>query len=231
MYVQIEKYLKRHILQGEFPVGKAIPSERELTEQFDVSRMTVRQAITSLVNEGMLYREKGRGTFVTATKVEQPLTRLTSFTEDMFSRGMKASNRLVSFKIITPDKDIQAKLQLSQEEDVYQVIRIRYADNVPMAIEKSYLPVSLMEGLNEKILKESLYAYIEKDRQFAISHATQRMEAALVNKEDAMHLDISIPSAIITIERISFLTTGIPFEVVRSTYRSDRYKFTSEIRR
>lgn len=87
IYIQIEEQLKQQIQQGDFPVGTAIPSERELTERFDVSRMTVRQAITNLVNDGLLYREKGRGTFVASPKVEQPLNGLTSFTEDMVKRG------------------------------------------------------------------------------------------------------------------------------------------------
>lgn len=98
MYVQIEEYLKLRMKQGEFSVGTAIPSERELTEMFEVSRMTVRQSITNLVTEGLLYREKGRGTFVAAPKVEQPLSGLTSFTEDMLSRGMEPGTQLISLK-------------------------------------------------------------------------------------------------------------------------------------
>lgn len=229
MYAQIESYLKARILTGGYPVGEAIPSERELTEQFGVSRMTVRQSITNLVTEGLLYREKGRGTFVANEKVEQPLTKLTSFTEDMFSRGMIPSNKLVSFTRIKPPKTIIKKLQLSKGQEVFEITRIRYADDVPMAIERSFLPVHLMQDLTEEVLGESLYAFIEKDGTQVISHASQRMEAAIVTSEDAVLLQIALPSAIITIERISYLTNENPFEVVHSTYRADRYKFTSEI--
>lgn len=231
MYAQIESYLKARILTGGYRVGEAIPSERELTEQFGVSRMTVRQSITNLVTEGLLYREKGRGTFVTNEKVEQPLSKLTSFTEDMFSRGMTPSNKLLGFERIKPTKEIIKKLHLSKNQDVFEVTRIRYADDVPMAIERSFLPVHLMKELNEEALNESLYAFVEKDGTQVISHASQRMEAALVTSEDALLLQIELPSAIITIERISYLTNEQPFEIVHSTYRADRYKFTSEIRR
>ena len=231
MYVQIEEYLKLRIQQGEFAVGTVIPSERELTEMFGVSRMTVRQSITNMVNSGLLYREKGRGTFVAAPKVEQPLSGLTSFTEDMLSRGMAPSNRLISFDKMMPYVDVAQKLQIGEGEEVFLVKRIRYADDKPMAIEKTYLPVKLVPTLDKDALTGSIYSFIEKDSHMTIGHAMQRMEAALVNEEDAELLQIDIPSAILIIERISYLTNGQPFEIVRSSYRADRYQFLSEIRR
>ncbi len=231
MYVQIEEQLKLRILQGEFAVGSAVPSERELTDTFGVSRMTVRQSIMNLVKEGLLYREKGRGTFVAAPKVEQPLNGLTSFTEDMLSRGMAPSNKLVVFEKRIPEQDIAQALQLNEGEEVFIVKRIRYADDKPMAIERSYLPVKLVPELDLDTLKGSLYSFIEKDSKLTISHASQHMEAKLVKKEDAEYLQIGIPSAVLFIERISYLTNDVPFEIVRSIYRANRYKFVSEIRR
>ena len=231
IYIQIEEQLKQQIQQGDFPVGTAISSERELTERFDVSRMTVRQAITNLVNEGLLYREKGRGTFVASPKVEQPLNGLTSFTEDMMARGMVPSSKMINFEILEPDSDIAVALQLAQGDKVYFVERIRFADDKPMAIERTYLPVERFPDLDQNSFKGSLYAMIEKDQQLTISRATQLMEAGLVKKEDADLLHIKPPAAILMIERISYLAGEMPFEVVRSTYRADRYKFTTDIQR
>ncbi|KAA0965318.1 GntR family transcriptional regulator [Sporosarcina sp. ANT_H38] len=231
MYVQIEDYLKKQIIEGGFVIGIAIPSERELTDIFSVSRMTVRQSISNLVNEGLLYREKGRGTFVATPKIEQPLIGLTSFTEDMLSRGMKPSNKLISFEKMIPEMEIAYKLQLSRDEEVFVVKRIRFADNKPMAIERSYLPVKLVPDLELDKIEGSLYSFIEKDKRLTISHASQRMEAVLVKKEDAEFLEIRMPSAVLMMERTSYLTNDVPFEIVRSTYRADRYKFISEIRR
>lgn len=230
MYAQIEEELERRIEQGEFSVGSAIPSERELTELFGVSRMTVRQSVTNLVNRGLLYREKGRGTFVASPKVEQPLIGMTSFTEDMKARGMAPSNKLIRFEKKMADPDIAQELQLDSREEVFLVERIRYADEKPMALERTYLPVKLFPKLSEDALNGSLYSLIEQ-QQLAISHASQRMEAALVKKEDAEYLQIAIPSAVLIIERTSYLTNGFPFEVVRSIYRADRYKFIAEIQR
>ncbi|AQU78360.1 GntR family transcriptional regulator [Planococcus faecalis] len=231
IYSQIEEQLKQQIQQGDFPIGTAIPSERELTERFGVSRMTVRQSITNLVNDGLLYREKGRGTFVASPKVEQPLNGLTSFTEDMKARGMVPSNKIIRFEILVPDIDIAADLRLAAADQVYFIERIRFADDKTMAIERTYLPVDRFPGLQPDLLQGSLYAMIENNQHLKISHATQRMEAGLVKKEDAELLQIKSPAAILMIERISYLAGDVPFEVVRSTYRADRYKFTTDIQR
>ncbi|MDQ0428439.1 GntR family transcriptional regulator [Planomicrobium stackebrandtii] len=231
IYIQIEEQLKQQIQQGDFPIGTAIPSERELTERFGVSRMTVRQSITNLVNDGLLYREKGRGTFVASPKVEQPLNGLTSFTEDMVSRGMVPSSKLIGFEILEAEPDVAEDLQLAAGDKVYFVERIRFADDKPMAIERTYLPVERFPDLTEDSFQGSLYAIIENNQQLKISRATQRMEAGLVKKEDADLLQIKPPAAILMIERISYLEGELPFEVVRSTYRADRYKFTTDIQR
>lgn len=230
IYIQIEEQLRARIKAGEFEAGTAIPSERELTESFGVSRMTLRQAVTNLVNDGLLYREKGRGTFVAIPKVEQPLNGLTSFTEDMKARGMTPSNQLIEFKEIDPEADIAGELELQSGEKVFSVKRIRYADDKPMAIERTFLPVKLFPHLTEEALKGSLYSIIE-EQQLRISHASQRMEAALVKKEDAELLKISLSSPVLCIERLSYLGGGIPFELVRSIYRADRYKFITDIKR
>lgn len=231
MYVQIEEALKQRIKGGEFPIGTAIPSERDLTELFGVSRMTVRQSITNLVNEGLLHREKGRGTFVASSKVEQPLTGLTSFTEDMKARGLVPSNKIINFAKELPEPDIAGELQLGADEEVFTVERIRYANEKPMALERTYLPVKLFPNLSEQELAGSLYSMIEQEQRLAISHASQRMEASLVKKEEAALLELGMPAPILMIERVSYLSNGVPFEVVRSMYRADRYKFITEIQR
>ncbi|MCM3757879.1 GntR family transcriptional regulator [Sporosarcina aquimarina] len=231
IYVQIEDFLKEQIAQGVYPVKSLIPSERELTDMFGVSRMTVRQSLTNLVKDGLLYREKGRGTFVAEEKMEQPLNGLTSFTEDMKERGFIPGTKLISFSQVHPDPQLSNRLGISSDALVHKVVRIRYADDTPMAIERSYLPVELFPTLSEEALEGSLYAFIEKQEKLVIGQATQRMEAALAKTEDAGYLHISLPAAVVLIERVSTLDDGRIFEVVRSTYRADRYKFISEIGR
>lgn len=231
IYIQIEGYLKQQIAQGIYPVQSLIPSERELADLFGVSRMTVRHSLTNLVKDGLLYREKGRGTFVAEEKMEQPLTGLTSFTEDMKSRGLEPGTKLINFSQGGTDAQVTEKLGLVPGSSVHKVVRIRYADGRPMAIERSYLPVYLLPELDEEALQGSLYSYIEHHEKLTIGQATQRMEASLAKKEDADYLQIELPAAVVQIERVSMLEDGRVFEVVRSTYRSDRYKFISEIGR
>ncbi|AQQ55499.1 GntR family transcriptional regulator [Planococcus lenghuensis] len=228
VYIQIQEELKRWIEEEKYSVGTAIPPEWELTELFGVSRMTVRHAVTKLVNDGLLQREKGRGTFVAAPKlkVEQPLTGLTGFTEDMQARGLTPSSRLVGFGSVFPELEIAQELHIKTDEKVFQVERVRYADGIPMAIERSYLPVKLLPGLTEDQLQHSLYSLIEQESGLSIDRAVQRMEAALAKKEDAKLLQIESAAAVLKIERVSFLSDDKPFEVVRSIYRADRYTFT-----
>ncbi|OMC85402.1 GntR family transcriptional regulator [Viridibacillus sp. FSL H8-0123] len=231
MYIQIEEFLKGKIFEEEYKIGENIPSEREFSEQLGVSRMTVRHAITNLVNSGLLYREKGRGTYVANPKLEQPLSGLTSFTEDMRSRGYEPSNKLIRFEKIIPPIDIAKALQMKMGDEVFSVVRIRNADQLPMAIERTYIPVEIIPDLDKSMVLGSLYSLIEERHHQKIGHASQLMEAALVTKEDSKLLNIEQPSAVLIIERKSYLSTGIPFELVRSTYRADRYKFISEIQR
>nr|WP_281063576.1 GntR family transcriptional regulator [Halobacillus andaensis] len=229
MYYQIEENVKQRIANEEFKRGEAIPSERELSESYEVSRMTVRQAITNLVNEGILYRRKGRGTFVAEEKIAQPLQGMTSFTEDMKSRGMKPESRLLSLQIKTAPAEISQKLHLESSSQVVKIDRIRYADQEPMAIETTYLSVRKFPDLTEDIVKKSLYDYIEKDKGYTIEKATQMIEAVIAGEKQADLLGVEAGQALLHIERNSYLSDGSPFEVVISDYRADRYKFITDM--
>lgn len=229
MYYQIEEDLKQRMEVSEFTPGKMVPSERELSEYYDVSRMTVRQAVSNLVQEGFLYREKGKGTFVAEKKIEQPLQSMTSFTEDMKQRGMEASSKLIEFEIITAPTDILRKLSLPEESQVYKVQRIRYADQKPMAVETTFIPVELIPGLTKEIVQGSLYHFVEEKLNLSIKKATQIIEATIADDHLADHLQAPAQSAVLYIERHSMLADGSPFEVVKSAYRADRYKFISDI--
>jgi len=231
IYVQIEDILKQKIMLGEYKVGESIPSERDLSEQFHVSRMTVRQSITNLVNDGLLYRSKGRGTYVASPKLEQPLNGLTSFTEDMRARGLEPSSKVLRFEKIIPPFDISRELLLEKDEEVFFIVRIRNADHEPMAIERTYIPVNIFPDLDQNKITGSLYALVEDTYQRKIGKAIQQMEASIVSKDDSKYLHIDTNAVVLIIKRTSFLEDGQPFEIVRSAYRADRYKFISEIQR
>ena len=231
LYYQLEEQIKEFIESDELRPGDALPSERELSENYQISRMTVRQAITNLVNKGYLFREKGKGTFVSSQKFEQNLQGLTSFTEDMKARNLVPGSKLLHFEIYPADKDIQAKLTLKEDELIYKIKRLRLANNDPIAVETSYLPVKLVPGLTPDILASSIYTYIEKDLGLTIGHASQTVEAAIVDAEDQQHLNINKGVPVLLIQRETYLENGTPLELVRSSYRADKYKFKIDIER
>jgi len=231
IYFQIEEQIKRKIENGEFQAHDALPSEREYAEQFEISRMTVRQAINNLVNDGYLYRQKGRGTFVADKKLEQQLNGLTSFTEDMKARGLNPSSKLLSFEIIPADKKIASELHISLYAPVYEIKRIRLADDVPMALETVYMSANLIKGLTEEIINLSLYQYVENYVKLKIDYATQTLESSIASELEVTHLAIPEHSPILFIQRHTFLIDGTPLEYVKSAYRADRYKFSIKISR
>jgi GntR family transcriptional regulator len=231
IYHQLEEYIKRQIENGILQEEAIIPSEREYAETFQISRMTVRQAINNLVSLGYLMRQKGRGTFVNKKKVEQELQGMTSFTEDMLSRGMKPSSSLLSFQIIPAENKIALGLRIDENKSVYKIKRIRLADGAPMALETAYIPVEIVPGLTEENSNLSLYQYIEENLSLSISEATQEIEASIAGSLDAKPLAINEGDPVLLIERISYLENGTPFELVKSTFRADRYRFVHTMKR
>lgn len=231
IYHQLEEYIKQQIENGILMEETVIPSEREYAQTFQISRMTVRQAINNLVSEGYLKRQKGRGTFVNKKKVEQELQGMTSFTEDMLSRGMSPSSTLLSFQIIPADKKTAFDLKIEEKDSVYKIKRIRLADGAPMALETAYIPVEIVPGLTEENSNLSLYQYIEEILSLSITEATQEIEASIASSNDAEALEINIGDPILLIERISYLQNRIPFELVKSTFRADRYRFIHSMKR
>lgn len=233
IYYQLEEIIKDLIEKGELKPGDSLPAEREYAEQFEISRMTVRQALNELVNDGYLYRVKGKGTFVAERKpkIEQALQGLTSFTEDMKARGMKPGSQLLQFEIIQATSLIANQLGIQEYGPVYEMKRIRLADNEPMALETNYISTNFIKGLTEKIVNQSLYSYIEKQLNLKIDYASQVIESSVANDLEAEYLNILPGAPIMLIQRNTFLKDGTPVEFVKSTYRADRYKFMIQMNR
>ncbi|UAL48946.1 GntR family transcriptional regulator [Sutcliffiella horikoshii] len=231
IYYQLESYIKNQIEAGFILPGKNIPSEREYAESYGISRMTVRQAINSLVNEGLLYRKKGSGTFVSEKKIEQPLQGLTSFTEDMKKRGMTPTSKLIHFEVIPANSFIANELKISEYAPVYEIKRIRLADGEPMALETNYLSANLVKGLTEEEVKASIYSYVEEKLGLRITHAEQLIESVRASEEHEKLLFIEKDHPMLYIQRNTFLHDGTPLELVKSVYRGDRYKFQIKMER
>ncbi|WP_377887243.1 GntR family transcriptional regulator [Alkalihalobacillus sp. R86527] len=231
IYYQLVELIKGMIEKGELKAGDSLPSEREYAERFKISRMTVRQAITELVNSGYLFRQKGVGTFVAEKKIEQQLLGLTSFTEDMQSRGMVPSSKLISFEIVSSPASISEQLNIQEHAPVYEIKRVRLADGIPMALETTFISANLVKGITEDTVSQSLYDYIEKQLSIKIGEATQVLESSVATQQESQFLKIKKGSPILLIQRNTKLADETPLEVVKSSYRADRYKFMITLKR
>jgi GntR family transcriptional regulator len=211
------------LMDDELAVGQSIPSERELAQRFDLSRMTVRQAVDTLVAEGRLRRVPGRGTFVARPKILMPL-RLASFSEDMRARGRSPGAVDLGHRVEPAPDDVAAALALPPGSPVCVVARLRTADGAPMAVERAHLPADVVPGLADRTLADrSLYAVLADTYGLVLDAGEQTIEAGLADEADASLLGLTPGDPVLLQQRTSS-AAGRPVEHTVSTYRGDRYR-------
>jgi len=220
-YFQLREILLDQI-ERELGVDAPIPSERELSQRHGLSRMTARQAVDHLVTEGRLYRVPGKGTFVARPKIEMPL-RLTSFTEDMRARGHEPGARDLARRTVPAPVTVARRLGIEPQTPVHVLERLRIADGIPMAIERSHLPAGLAPDLLTETLDGSLYAVLQNRYGLVLDSGDQIIGAGIADSGDAGLLDLPPGSAVLLLERRSY-AAGRAVEYVVSTYRADRYQ-------
>jgi GntR family transcriptional regulator len=212
-------------------VGEAIPSERQLSGDLGVSRLTVRAALDDLVREGFLARRQGAGTFVSEPKIAQELT-MTSFTEDMRRRGMVPSSKTLELKTVAAGARLGRLLHVSPSESIVVVKRLRYADRETMAIETLHVAESRVPGLSAKDLeRRSFYELLEGEHGIVVVGGTQAIEPTVTNEEESAALGVPLHSPAFLFERTTRAADGTIVEYVRSIYRGDRYRLVSELKR
>jgi GntR family transcriptional regulator len=232
LYCQIQQQLYERIRAGELKAGDPIPSEQEISTKLGVSRMTARLAIKALCELGLVYSERGRGTFVSGLKLEKNFRQVLSFTEEMQFSGRQARSRMLSFEIVPAGEEVARALNLKPRDQVMKLRRLRIADSVPMGIECSCLPARLCPDLKETFdPRTSLYQTLSDRYGIQIAIADEIVEAGLAGSEDARLLRIRAGSAIFAFTRTSYLQHGQPVEYVKSIYRADRYKIVNRLTR
>lgn len=229
IYIQIQNDIKQKIEEGYWQVGTAIPAERQLAEMFNVSRMTVRQAIQGLVDDGVLQRRVGAGTFISERKLTERLEAVTSFTNLMIQEGKTPSTRVVAFGIKPASLQEAEALQLPPSSNVMKVERVRYGDKVPILYETVAIPEIVAEQLTREDIMNSLYEAIVTKLGLSIGEAEQIMEAALISEKIAPYLEVKIGTPVMKLRQITKLSDGRPFEFTRSQYVGSRFQFVAKI--
>jgi GntR family transcriptional regulator len=228
-YDQLYRHLAATIAAGEIAPETQLPPERELAQIADVSRVTVRKAMSRLVEDGVLEQRRGAGTFVRPTrlKLEQSLSALVSFTEYMRQRGKTSSSRVLRRGLFLPSPDETLALGLSAGERVARVERLRFADDTPLALEWSSLPTDILP--DPDAVETSLYDVL-RSLGTAPTRAVQRITAVNLTSADARLLLLAEGAAVLRIDRTAYLPSGRPIEFTRGLYRSDIYDFIAELR-
>lgn len=227
LYLQLQHFIEEAVHRGDLQPDTALPGERDLAKQLGISRVTVRKAIIGLVKKGVLVQRWGSGTFVASRmRLEQPLSRLSSFTADMEARGLSSSAVLLSRSIGQASPNELMALGLSPGELVSRVNRLRMVDATPLAIEHASIPSRYLP--DPTLVKQSLYAVLNEQGHMPC-RALQRLHAVLLNEEQASLLQVPPRSAALYIERRSFTQSGEVIEFTSSYYRGDAYDFVAEL--
>jgi GntR family transcriptional regulator len=229
LYLQLRQRLEEEIRSGALRPGAPLPSEREIAEICDVSRVTVRKAVQSLVRDGFVVQRRGSGTTVArqVERVEQSLSRLTSFSEDMARRSMTARSAWIERGVFPASPGEMMALGLSADEQVARITRLRMADDVPLAIERAAVSTRYLPDPEQ--IEHSLYETLAALGNKPV-RAIQRISAINMGADDAARLDVSEGSAGLSIERISYSAQGAAIEFTRSIYRGDAYDFVAELK-
>jgi GntR family transcriptional regulator len=228
LYESVVDDLRHEIEAGRFVDAQVLPGERALCEMFSVSRTTLRKAISQLIVEGVLFHRHGAGTFIhrATPRVDQPSSRLTSFTEDMELRGFVSSSRLLEKGVYLPTPEEAMMLGVGPGERVFRLRRLRLASGTPMAIENAVVPLKFLPDWDR--LDGSLYDALAA-RGHRPMRGLQRLRAVLLDEAYAETLGVATQSPALYIQRIAYLADGACVEFTRSWYRADTYDFVSEL--
>jgi GntR family transcriptional regulator len=232
LYYQLVEWLREQIASGLLPAGQQLPSERELGEQVGISRMTVRQALTYLANEGLLVVKPGIGTFVAEPKLTHDALNLLGFTEEMMRQGGIVISEVLEQRVMAAPSRVAERLKLAPYEPVMKIVRLRYVDQIPLLLETSFLPASLCSGLESEDLEaRSLYTLLETQYGLHLQRASQTFEVTVVNDYEMPLFDVAPHTPMILLEGVSFTGHERPAEYFKAIYRGDRFRFTVESRR
>ncbi len=229
-YEAIAAKLRKDIMSGKYSAGQQLPLEKEMCAQYDVSRITIKRAMDQLVKQGLVVKRRGSGTFVkslddTDVKELGMANQFNGFTATF--KGRKVNTKVLRFDIIHPTSEVANKLQMSTDDFIYYVVRVRSLEGEPIVIEYTQMPIQLIPGLKRQIIEKSIYSYIENDLKLKIQSAHRTVRAIMPTEEEKKELAIEGILPLLEVEQVAFLDDGRPFEYSVAHHRGDRNVFRS----
>ncbi|MDO9379787.1 MAG: GntR family transcriptional regulator [Nocardioidaceae bacterium] len=223
-HARIERWVAGLVRDGSLVPTDRLPPEGDLAAALGVSRMTLRQALASLEQRGLVERRRGRrgGTFVTRPRIELDLTGLLGFTEQLRRAQVRAGARVLSASRETAPADVAEALVLPAGAAAHRVVRVRLADDEPLALEETWLPAPLFDGITDHDLTGSIYELMGRHFDAAPHTADEWLEPVLATLEQATLLGTAPQAALMLVTRVAHDARGLPVELARDRYRSDR---------
>ena len=225
LYHQLYEGIARDIESGIFDENEKLPSERELCNTLGISRSTVRQAMFELEKDGYIYKEHGRGMFVSFESFKQNLLNFYSFTDEMIKLGKKPSSKVLRFEEVPASARLARKLAVKENDSLYQFTRLRLADGEPIILETSYLPAARFPGLSkEQLEKQPMYDTFREDYEMNFSKAKEVFKSVVIRNHEAEALEVNVQTPGMMIERYTYEKQDI-VEYTMSIARGDKFEY------
>ena len=228
LYHQLKEQIRKNILSGGYKEGDLIPSERELSDQYDLSSTTIRRALNDLVQEHFLERKAGKGTFVRLKKVKRDLRKVIGFTKNMQEMGLIPSTRVISKKVVAANAYARSRLGLERGAKIVRLKRLRMANDVPMMYETRYIRTDLCPGIEMEELDSSLWKVFEVRYSLKPNRHSQNMNITIVSGRSANLLTLKEGAHVFLIKGVTYVQNNHPIECEESLYRTDKYELAFE---
>ena len=232
LYYQLETILRKKISSGELAQGGLLPSEEALTKEYKLSRITVRQALSSLEGDGLILRKRGKGTFVSKkhTYLESP--KFTGFIEDLISMGIRTKSKILDISMVVGPQNIQEHLKLEVGTQLFRIEKIRLVEESPFSYVLNYLPPDIGQKIKtEDLINKPLLMILEDDLGIKATEAVQSIEATIADTQVAPLMEIRVGDPLLKVERTVFDVNYNPIEYVSTLYRADKYFYTVNLKR
>jgi GntR family transcriptional regulator len=232
LYAQIRQLLRERILDGTYQPHQQMPSEAEMIAGFGVSRITVRQALADLQNEGLIFRLHGKGSFVSKPKAFQDLGRLQGFGEAMRKHGYESFNRVLSLKTVTPAPSVAERLQLPKRGKATEIRRLRFLNREPISLDITCVPTTIGQRLaKQDLATRDIFVILENDFGLALGHADLQIDSTLADEALAGLLKVEEGAPVLHIERTTHLADGTPIDHEHLYYRGDAFQYKVRVDR